>query len=312
MNLRDLRYLVAVAEHRHFGRAARACYVSQPTLSTQIKKLEEYLGAQLVERNRRRVLLTPLGEQLAQRARGILAQVDDLVSTARAQGEPMTGEVRIGVIPTAGPYLLPHVVPRIREAYPELRLILREDLTDRLVEQLRAGTLDGAIMARPVADDSLSSATLCAEPFYLAVPRGHELDRSERVAMSELASVDLMLLEEGHCLRQQALEVCRNSDAEEAESFRGTSLETLRQMVVAGAGLTLLPALAAASSSHGPDRANLTLRAFEEPAPSRELALYWRTGCARTLTLQEITQAVAGIPALLDPGQALESVPASA
>lgn len=305
MNLRDLRYLVAIAEHRHFGRAARACYVSQPTLSTQIKKLETYLGAQLIERNRRRVLLTPLGEQLAQRARGILAQVDDLVSTARAQGEPMTGELRLGIIPTAGPYLLPHIVPQLRDAWPELRLILREDLTDRLVDALRAGTLDGAIMARPVADEALHSETLCVEPFYLAVPTGHPLDEPGPARIADLAAVELLLLEEGHCLRQQALDVCHNVDAEEVESFRGTSLETLRQMVVAGAGVTLLPALAAASSRTGPDRRRLRLRPFHPPAPARELALYWRSGCARTRTLQEIVQSITTLPALTDPSAEL-------
>ncbi len=303
MNLRDLRYLVAVAEHRHFGRAARACYISQPTLSTQLKKLEAYLGVQLVERNRRRVLLTPLGEELAGRAARILAEADDLVNTARAQAEPMTGDVRLGVIPTAAPYLLPHVIPELAYTYPNLRLILREDLTDRLLDRLRAGTLDGALLARPVADEGLVSAPICVEPFYFAVPAGHPLDRPEPVSLNELREVELMLLEEGHCLRQQALEVCREADAGEAAPFRATSLETLRQMVAAGVGATLLPALAAAASQRGPDHQAVATRPFRDPVPSRELALYWRAGSARSATLQELADSIARMPAIADPAR---------
>ncbi len=301
MNLRDLKYLVAVAEHRHFGRAARSCYVSQPTLSTQLKKLETYLGVQLVERNRRRVLLTPLGEDLAERAARILAEADDLVNTARAQAEPMTGDLRLGVIPTAAPYLLPHVIPELAYTFPNLRLILREDLTDRLLDRLRAGTLDGALLARPVADEGLVSATICVEPFYFAVPTGHPLDRPEPVTLKELRDVELMLLEEGHCLRQQALEICRHADAGEAAPFRATSLETLRQMVAAGVGATLLPALAAAASRRGPDHQAVAIRPFEAPAPTRELALYWRAGSARAATLQQLAEAIARMPAVADP-----------
>ncbi|ABM63188.1 LysR substrate-binding domain-containing protein [Halorhodospira halophila] len=305
MNLRDLRYLVAVAEHRHFGRAARACYVSQPTLSTQLKKLEEYLEVQLVERNRRRVLLTPLGERLAERARSILSAVDDMVEVARAQAEPMTGDVRLGVIPTAGPYLLPHVIPDLAQSYPRLRLHLREDLTQRLLDQLRAGSLDGAILASPIAGDDLVSEPLCHEPFYLAVPRGHDLDRPEPVDAKDLQQTELMLLEEGHCLREQALELCRRNDVGEAAAFRATSLETLRQMVAAGVGVTLLPALAAAASRLGPDHAAISLRPFAEPAPSRDLALYWRVGTAREPTFRELVERMRSAAVLQDPTQTL-------
>ncbi len=305
MNLRDLRYLVAVAEHRHFGRAARACYVSQPTLSTQLKKLEDYLEVQLVERNRRRVLLTPLGEMLAERARTILAAVDDMVETARAQAEPMTGDLRLGVIPTVGPYLLPHVIPDLARAYPRLRLHLREDLTQRLLDQLRAGTLDGAILATPIAGDDLVAEPLCREPFYLAVPSGHALDRPEPVTVDELRDTELMLLEEGHCLRDQALDLCRQADIGEAASFRATSLETLRQMVAAGVGATLLPALAAAASRRGPDHAAVALRPFTEPPPARELALYWRSGSAREPTFRALAASMREAPVLDNPTQTL-------
>lgn len=305
MNLRDLRYLVAVAEHRHFGRAARACYVSQPTLSTQLKKLEDYLEVQLVERNRRRVLLTPLGEMLAERARTILAAVDDMVEVARAQAEPMTGDLRLGVIPTVGPYLLPHVIPGLARSYPRLRLHLREDLTQRLLDQLRAGTLDGAILAAPIAGDDLVAEPLCREPFYLAVPSGDTLDRPEPVTVDELQDTELMLLEEGHCLRDQALDLCRQADIGEAASFRATSLETLRQMVAAGVGATLLPALAAAASQRGPDHAAVALRPFSEPAPCRDLALYWRSGSAREPTFRELAASMRDAPVLDDPTQTL-------
>ncbi|MFP4146119.1 MAG: LysR substrate-binding domain-containing protein [Halorhodospira sp.] len=305
MNLRDLRYLVAVAEHRHFGRAARACYVSQPTLSTQLKKLEEYLEVQLVERNRRRVLLTPLGEQLAEQARVILAAVDEMVETARAQAEPMTGDLRLGVIPTVGPYLLPHVIPGLVRSYPRLRLHLREDLTQRLLDQLRGGLLDGAILATPVNGDDLVADRLCCEPFYLAVPAGDVLDRPEAVTIEELRDSELMLLEEGHCLRDQALELCRQAAIGEAASFRATSLETLRHMVAAGVGATLLPALAAAASRRGPDHDAIALRPFLEPPPARELALYWRSGSAREPTFRELAASIRKIPVLYDPAQNL-------
>ncbi len=308
MNLRDLRYLVAVAEHRHFGRAARACYVSQPTLSTQLKKLEDYLEVQLVERNRRRVLLTPLGEVLAERARTILAAVDDMVETARAQAEPMTGDLRLGVIPTVGPYLLPHVIPDLANRYPRLRLRLREDLTQRLLDQLRAGTLDGAILAAPVTGEDLAMEPLCREPFYLAVPTGHAMDQDWPVEVDDLRQTELMLLEEGHCMRDQALDLCRQADVGEAAQFRATSLETLRQMVAAGVGVTLLPALAAAASRRGPDRTAVALRPFADPAPYRDLGLYWRTGSAREATFRELAAAMQEAEVLAEPTQTLPTV----
>ncbi len=305
MNLRDLRYLVAVADHRHFGQAARACYVSQPTLSTQLKKLEAYLDVQLVERNRRHVILTPLGEMLAERARSILAAADDMVELARAQAEPMAGELRLGVIPTAGPYLLPYVIPELRQRYPELRLRLREDVTARLMEQLRAGTLDGALLAAPVSGEDLVADVLCEEPFYLAVPAGHALDDTGPVPVEALRDTEVMLLEEGHCLRDQVLELCRQAEMGEMAQLRATSLETLRQMVAAGMGMTLLPALAAAASLRGPDHTALRLRPFERPAPSRELALYWRRGSAREATLHQLAEAIRAVPIVARPTAAV-------
>ena len=298
MSLRDLRYLVAVAEHRHFGRAAAACYVSQPTLSTQLKKLEDYLEVQLVERNRRRVLLTPLGELLAERARTVLAAVDDMVELARAQAEPMTGDLRLGVIPTAAPYLLPHAIPELARRFPQLRPHLREEMTHRLLEQLRAGTLDGAILAAPVHAEDLCGETFLREPFYLAVPQGHALDRPEPVTMSELRGSELMLLEQGHCLRDQALELCQQAEVGEAARYRATSLETLRHMVAAGVGMTLLPRLAARSGCPVPDCGGITLRAFEAPEPYRELALYWRNGTAREATLRQLAETLQSLGTL--------------
>ena len=275
MNLRELRYLVAVADHRHFGRAAEACFVSQPTLSTQLKKLERELGVELVERNPGHIVLTPAGEQVVARARVVLSEADDIVDIATRAKDPEAGSLRIGLFPTLAPYLLPHVVPALHRRYPKVELLLVEDKTEVVHQQLREGALDVGVLALPVADDHLHLEVLFDEDFVLAVPSDHRLATDDGpVDPSVLVGQEVLLLEEGHCLRDQALAVCRLAGAEERTGFRATSLETLRQMVAAGVGVTLLPELAVQPPV--PPSPDVHLRPFSAPVPSRRIAALWR------------------------------------
>jgi len=299
MNLRDLRYLVTLAEVLHFGRAAEACHVSQPTLSTQIRKLEEELGVALVERAPRHVMLTPAGHDIAARARRVLAEVEQMRETARRTSDPEAGSVRLGVFPTLGPYLLPHVVPRIRARFPRLELLLVEEKTEVVLHMLRDGKLDAAVLAMPLHEDWLETEFLFEEPFLLAVPEGHPLSGHRNLRLAELSNQNLLLLEEGHCLRDQALEVCSLAGAGEKEGFRATSLETLRQMVAAGVGVTLLPMLAVKPPVSPSE--NIRLLAFRDPPPSRRLALVWRKSSAMSAFLQQLAIVLRDLPAgLLD------------
>ena len=293
MNLRDLRYLVAVADKRHFGRAAEACFVSQPTLSAQIKKLEGFLGVQLIERSNRRVMLTPIGDEVAQRARYILSAADDIVQVARAASDPLAGDFRLGLIPTVAPYLLPHLVPAVRESLPRLRLMLYEEQTSRCLERLRNGTLDAAVLAVPVdGGEGFAQAGLYDEPFLLAMPKGHALSKARVPSLERLSDARILLLEEGHCLRDQALEICKLVGASEEREFRATSLETLRQMVAAGAGITLLPELAALSTDGIANAGSITIERFDSPQPRRHVALLWRKGSAREPTMRALVAQV--------------------
>lgn len=295
MNLRDLQYLVALAEHRHFGRAAEASFVSQPTLSTQIRKLEDELGVALVERTPRKVLLTETGGEIARRARGVLSQIDEIKSIAQRTRDPESGTIRLGIFPTLGPYLLPHVIPQLRTRFPRLELLLREEKTEQVLHMLREGTLDAGILALPVHDDSLHVEFLFEEPFVLAVPSGHALAGRGPLRMDDLSEQNLLLLEDGHCLRDQALEVCHLAGAGEKTGFRATSLETLRQMVSANVGITLLPALAVqAPVAQSP---NVELIAFEDPAPSRRIAMLWRKSSAMTPFFEALAAIVRDLPA---------------
>jgi LysR family hydrogen peroxide-inducible transcriptional activator len=298
VNLRDLQYLVAVADHRHFGRAAEECYVSQPTLSTQLKKLETELGVELVERNRGHILLTDVGERVVERARAVLRETDHIRAIARQANDPEAGTVRIGLFPTLAPYLLPHVVPKIHARFPRLELLLVEEKTEVVLAQLRSGALDVGILALPVTDERLHVEPLFAEDFVLAVPSEHPLaGHPGRIDASALAGENVLLLEEGHCLRDQALAVCSLGGAAERDGFRATSLETLRQMVAAGVGVTLLPRLAV----HAPVPASpdVALVEFATPAPRRQIAMFWRptSGYRDLLPLlaDEIRDAVDGL-----------------
>ena len=294
MNLRDLKYLVALADHKHFGRAAAACYVSQPTLSTQIKKLEDELGVPLVERAPRKVMLTPAGRDAAERARRIVAEVEQMKEAARRSQDPEAGTVRLGMFPTLGPYLLPHVVPRIRARFPHLELLLVEEKSDVLLSRLREGKLDAGLLALPVADDQLHTEFLFEEPFVLAVPESHPLAQRGSLTLAELSHQQLLLLEDGHCLREQALDVCRLSGANEKSEFRATSLETLRQMVAADVGITLLPALAVKPPvARSP---NIHLLGFSASHPSRRIAMVWRKSSAMSGFLQVFAQVFRELP----------------
>jgi LysR family transcriptional regulator, hydrogen peroxide-inducible genes activator len=294
MNLRDLKYLVALAEHKHFGRAAEASFVSQPTLSTQIKKLEEELDVALVERTPRKVLLTDVGREIAARARGVLNEIDQIKSIARRTKDPESGTIRLGIFPTLGPYLLPHVVPGLHERFPRLELLLIEEKTEIIERQLREGRLDAAILALPLHDDQLHAEFLFEEPFVLAVPDGHALTKRKSLALADLADQSLLLLEDGHCLRDQALDVCQLAGAHERAGFRATSLETLRQMVAANVGITLLPALAVkppVARSYA-----IRLLPFRGEMPSRRIALVWRKSSAQGDFLKSFAKQLRKLP----------------
>jgi len=278
LNLRDLQYLVALAETRHFGRAARKCHVSQPTLSAQLKKLEEYLGVTLIERRPRQVALTAAGTAVVERARRMLRDAEDIRALARASQDPLGGQLKIGLIPTLGPYLLPRIAPRLKRALPKLQLLLHEHQTELLIARVVDGELDLALLALPAETRGLATRSLFAEAFLVAMPDRHRLAARRRLKPADLAGEKLLLLEDGHCLRDQALEVCRKVGTEE-QDFGATSLETLRQMVAAGLGLTLLPRLAA----EGPFGAarGLAVRPFAPPSPSRLIGAAWRRSTTR-------------------------------
>ncbi len=294
MNLRDLKYLVALAEHRHFGRAAAASFVSQPTLSTQIRKLEEELGVLLVERAPRKVMLTPVGRDIVERARRVLADVDQMTEIARRSQDPEAGSIRLGMFPTLGPYLLPHVLPGLREQFPRLEMLLVEEKTDALLDRLREGRLDAALLAMPIHDDQLQVEPLFDEPFLLAVPRQHPLATKHSLSMQDLDHVPLLLLEEGHCLRDQALDVCRLAGTGERDGFRATSLETLRQMVAAGVGLTLLPMLSVQPPV--PPSPDIVLLPFRGESPHRSIAMVWRKSSAMSTLLTRIAEQLRELP----------------
>ena len=302
MNLRDLHYLIALAEHRHFGRAAAASFVSQPTLSTQIKKLEGELGVALVERAPRRVMLTPVGHEIAERARRILSEVDQLKESARRTRDPEAGTVRLGIFPTLGPYLLPHVVPKIRARFPRLELLLVEEKTEVILRQLREGRLDAGVLALPLHEEQLHLEFLFEEQFLLAVPQAHPLALRGALSLHDLAHESLLLLEDGHCLRDQALDVCALAGAGEKTGFRATSLETLRQMVAANVGITLLPALSVKPPVARSDAIHL-LR-FRDSRPSRQIAMAWRRSSALSEFLLKLAQLFRTVPkTLLTPGE---------
>jgi LysR family hydrogen peroxide-inducible transcriptional activator len=279
LKLKDLRYLVAVADTRHFGRAAERSFVSQPTLSAQLKKLEEYLGVQLIERAPKRIQLTAAGEEIVERARRILESSEEIVELARGHRDPLAGRLRLALLPTIGPYLLPNVAGRLRKQLPRLELMLYEYQTDPMLEKLHSGEIDVGILALPVSVDGLDTQELYKEPFMVAMPSSHRLAQRNAIKVDDLAHETLLLLEDGHCLRDQALDICAGTDVHEKQNFRATSLETLRQMVASGVGITLLPELAG-RGAYGNAR-GVTIKPFAKPVPTRTIGAVWRKSSAR-------------------------------
>ena len=294
MNLRALQYFIKLADLKHFSKAAEACFVSQPTLSTQIKKLEEELDVQLVERSPKNVMLTPAGEEIAARARQVLNDVEEIRRVARRSSNPADGTLKLGLFPTLAPYLLPHVMPQLHRVYPKLRLQLAEEKTDDLLRSLRRGSLDAALLALPIPNEGLEMAILFEEPFVLAVPASHELAKKARVQFADLNGSELLLLEEGHCLREHALEVCALAGAHERDDFHATSMETLRQMVAANVGITLMPLLAVQPPIAQTE--NLVTRSFCDRSPSRTIALVWRRSSALDAFLRELAHCFQHLP----------------
>ncbi|HEY3353609.1 MAG TPA: LysR substrate-binding domain-containing protein [Polyangia bacterium] len=289
LSLRQLQYAVAVAETLSFRRAAALCRVAQPSLSAQLAALEETLGVRLFERDRRRVLLTAAGQELIARARRVLLEADDLMDAARACGDPLAGRLRVGIIPTLSPYLLPAAVPALRRAHPRLTLVWVEERTEVLRRELEAGRIDAELLALEADLGAVEHEVIAADPFVLATPPGHPLGRSSRPATAaELAGASVLLLDDGHCLREQALAVCADADAHELQ-FRATSLATLAQMVASGAGVTLLPALAVPTESR---RASLRVRPFAAPAPHRTIVLAWRPRSPLGAALREVAATI--------------------
>jgi LysR family hydrogen peroxide-inducible transcriptional activator len=291
IKLKDLRYLVAVADTGHFGKAAARCFVSQPTLSAQLRKLEEYLGVDLIERQPRQALLTPAGVEVVARARRIVEASDEVVEIALSHRDPLAGKLRIAFLPTIGPYLLPFVVQRLHKALPRLELMLHEHQTEPMLERLRAGDIDMGVLALPVELDGLHAEPLYDEPFVVAMPTAHPLAERKQLRAEDLRGATLLLLEEGHCLRDQALEVCSRVPVREKQDFRGTSLETLRQMVAADAGITLLPELAtrgAYAQSRG-----VVIRPFAKPVPARRIGAIWRKSSPRGAALAAVAEVIA-------------------
>lgn len=289
IKLRELEYLDAIERYKHFGKAAEACHVSQPTLSGQIIKLEEQLGVTLIERHRGNIMLTPSGNQLLAKARTVLNAAHDLEVTAKNLGDPLSGELHLGLIPTLAPYLLPHIMPGLITGLPKMNFFLHEQQTADLVQALDQGKLDALIL--PWLDDmtDFEAYDLFEEPFVLAVNKGHPLAKKKRVKLNDLKGCHVLTLEDGHCLRDQALGYCFSAGADEDKRFQATSLETLRYMVASGIGITLLPKLSVVEQRENSDIAYIP---FQQPAPTRRIVLLIRQNYTRLETVREVVSAV--------------------
>jgi LysR family hydrogen peroxide-inducible transcriptional activator len=291
-SIRQLEYAVAVSEALSFRRAAEACHVSQPALSAQIRELESTLGVRLFERDRRRVLVTEAGQEVLRRARAVILAMDELVGTADRGGDPLTRTLRMGVIPTVAPYFLPRVLPRVRKRYPRLRLLLIEDRTPNLVRRLAEGELDLLLLALEADLGESETLPLFRDRFLLATPPGHSLAGRRSIREADLAGEEVLLLEDGHCLRDQALRVCKAGGAAEREDFRASSLGTLIQMVAHGIGVTLVPAMAGEGPS--PPKSQLRLVPFARPRPYRTIGLAWRKTSPRKEEFRLLARVLTG------------------
>ena len=273
-SIKQLKYLCAVAEHRHFSKAAAACHVTQSTLSAAIQELESQLGVKIFERNKKTVLITSLGEKLLAQARIVLGDVEDFNGIAQAHEAPLVGELRLGVIPTIGPFLLPYILSDLRKSFDRLKLYLKEKMSAELVQQLQQGQLDLIILAFPFPLPDMETVSLFKDEFLLCLPPGHLLEKMEQVKQHHLRGESLLLLEEGHCLRDHALEACKLESADTNLVYQGTSLHTLVQMVANGLGMTLLPAMAVDAGVLGDT--HLRLKHFSNENVSREVGMAWR------------------------------------
>lgn len=297
MTLTELKYIVAVARERHFGRAAESCFVSQPTLSVAIRKLEDELGVQLFERGNTEVSVTPIGQQIVEQAQHVLEQTNAIRELARIGKDPLGGPLRVGVIYTIGPYLLPQLVKRMIADAPQMPLLLQENFTVRLLESLRQGDLDVAILADPFSDGGLMTQGVYDEPFIVAVPRGHAWAGRKTIGSEELKGENMLLLGTGHCFRDHVLEVCpemaRYSQASGGiqKTFEGSSLETIRHMVASGIGITVLPRMAAPA---GGGDALLKYLPFKAPVPMRRISLVWRKSFPRPQAIEALRRAILG------------------
>lgn len=287
MNIRDLKYIIAVAETRHFGKAAERCFVSQPTLSGQIKKLEDDLGVAIFERTNRSVEITPVGEAIVAHARLIVEQVDVIEQLAQAQQDPLAGPLRVGAIPTLSPYLMPLILLPLRKQHPQMQLVLSEELTDTLLERLRKHEIDAALLATPVEEPDLEVMPLFDEPFWIAYPRKHVFYTKEKITLKDLDKENLLLLADGHCLAKQAMDVCHlksRSEKGTMADLRAASLETLIQLVRAGFGVTLVPALAMRGS--WTTGSGVVAQPLELPDASRRVSLVFRHSFPRRVALE--------------------------
>lgn len=280
-SLRQLQYLKLLAEHGSFSKAAEQAHVSQPALSAGVAELEKILAAPVVDRSRNRVILTPVGEEAVRRAEDILARVEDLVEAARMAGKPLTGRFRLGVIPTIAPFLLPRALPQLKARFPDLQLYLREDLTSRLISALKSGSLDAALIALPYDVSGLDYARVTRDQILAAAPHGHPLLKDKSVSVGQLDRGELILLEDGHCLREHALAACGLSNPAGDSAFAATSLHTLVQMVGSGLGVSLVPAMAVESGLT--EAAGVEVRPLAADHADREIVLAWRAGSSRAV-----------------------------
>lgn len=294
MTLTELRYIVAVARERHFGRAAQSCFVSQPTLSVAIKKLEDELGVMLFERGPGEVSVTSVGHRVVEQAQRVLEEAAHLKELAKAGSDPLAGTLRLGAIYTIGPYLLPKLIPILRRTAPAMQLLIQENFTHRLAEMLKQGEVDVILVAQPFSEPGVVTRAVYDEPFLVALPQGHPLEKKKHISSDELAKESLLLLGAGHCFRDQVLDLCssaqRSNRGALAKTLEGGSLETIRQMVASGVGVTVLPSTSVAPGDSGGDL--IRVRPFARPVPDRRVVLAWRKSFPRPEAVEVLRQAI--------------------
>jgi len=288
MNLRDLKYLIAVAKHKHFGNAAKACFVSQPTLSYQLKKLEDFLDVKLFDRDNQSVVITPIGKKILEKAENAVFETEQIIDIAKLSKDPFYTELVVGVIPTIAPYLLPRIITQLKEVFPDLKLLIREDTTDNLLKALKENEVDVMVQALPMEMGDCKVDVIYRDEFYVAVPKGHEWETRECIKQSELDGKSILLLEKEHCLSGHILEqLCKLKNSENDYDFRATSLETLRHMVIGGVAITIIPELAVNKHHLG-----ISYIPFCDPKPYRDIALVCKEDSARVGLISDIAEEI--------------------